>query len=302
MFTRSLLCVVWMLALGGCVSYRLGANDLLEPNSQLAARGEAAPRPTPMTRAIPPPFTVTEESLAADFGRVALTRVESDPLKRLIVFCGGSAFRQDVRGALTARELVPFGDVWTFDYPGYGRSDGSADPAEFDALTRSLARRIDAAFTDGRRGRLVFWGHSFGGGVCAKLAAAVGTPSDLVLVGAFQDYQSVVRARARRLAGPLGLLIRPVIAADVPNPDIVETLGDYEGGIVLAAIREDVVVPFSASADLERRLRMLGKRTRLVSFTGGDHVRFYEAEDFEPGMRRALEGVMAKAPSRAPRR
>lgn len=284
------------LLLGGCVPYRLSGSDLLEPNAQLLARGQAVPRPAPMTQAIPAPYRVTEERLAAGFGEIALTRVETDPDKPLIVFCGGSAFRQDERGAFTTRQLVPFGDVWTFDYPGYGRSDGGAQPAEFDALTRSLAARIDAAFAGERRGPLVFWGHSFGGGACARLAAAVRTPSDLVLVGAFRDYQSAVRARARRLVGPLALLVRPVIAPDVPNADMVETLRAYDGDVVVAAIREDRIVPFSASAELERALRSLGKRTQLVTFTGGDHVRFYAARDFLPRMRRALEAAGVRSP------
>jgi fermentation-respiration switch protein FrsA (DUF1100 family) len=158
-------------------------------------------------------------------------------------------------------------------------------------LTRTLAARVDAAFAGERRGRLVFWGHSFGGGACARLAAAVRTPSDLALVGAFRNYQSAVRTRARRLVGPLAVLVRPVIGADVPNADMVETLRAYQGAVIVAAIRDDEIVPLSASAQLERALRQAGKRTRLLVFTGGDHVRFHAADDFEPRMREALSGI-----------
>ncbi len=290
---RLLVVAAGALALAACVPYRLGAADLLDTNALAAARGDVITPGTPLREAAPAPYRVSEERVAAPFGAIALTRVESDPRRPLVLFCGGSGFRQEVRGAVSARALSAHGDVWLFDYPGYGASGGSGAPAEFDALVTALAARIDAAYAQGRSGDLVLWGHSFGGGVCARLSAAVRTPSTLVLVGAFQSYPEVVRARANRLVGPLGRLIKPVIAPDMPDADIVQVLRHYRGGVLVAASREDVTVPFAASARLAERLRASNLRTELLAFEGGDHVAFEEWADFEPRMRRALATARA---------
>jgi len=293
---RTSLLVMTALVLGACVPYRLGAADLLNTNAQIAARGETIAPGVPIRQAAPADaFRVSEEGVPAPWGEIALTRVESDPGRPLIVFCGGNAFRQDVRGAITARALSRVGDVWLFDYPGYGRSAGRGAPDEFDALVPALAARIERAFAEGRSGDLVFWGHSFGGGTCSRLAAAVKRPSSLVLVGAFQTFEAVVRARANRLAGPLGRLLRPAIAADVPDTDIVRTLAGYEGPIVVAASRADAVVPFSASAALARRLQTARLRAEFVTFDAGDHVRFQDWPNLHARVARGL----AAAPSPA---
>lgn len=296
---RMLLPITTALALSACVPYRLGAADLLETNAQVAGRGGLIRTGMFIRQAAPARYEVSEENVPAAWGPFALTRVESDPTRPLVVFCGGSAFRQDVRGAVTAQALSLHGDVWLFDYPGYGRSSGRGTPDEFDALVPALAARIDRAFTEGRSGDLVLWGHSFGAGVCARLAAAVRRPSSLVLLGAFQNYEAVVRARAVRAAGPLGRLVRPMIAPDVPRTDIAVTLADYGGAIVVAASREDRVVPFSASSALGRRLRTSGRRAQVIVFETGEHVRFQDWPDFQARMAEALGSARTQAPQHA---
>lgn len=284
------LALVGVLAVGGCVT--LGGDELLQSDQELIRAGGSIRPGLPMKQMrLPPGYAVTEEFLAADFGRVALTRVESDPSRPLIVFCGGNAFRQDVAGAGDAEQLIAFGDVWTFDYPGFGRSQGEASPAAFEALTRTLSERIDAAFRNGRTGDLVFWGHSFGGGACAELAAAVRTPSHIVLMAAFRDWRAVVRAQAKRFTGPLASLVKPRIAENVPDLDVVEALGDYRGAILVLASRSDRLVPFAVTAELERTLRAAGRRTKLVSFPSADHGRFLHT----PGFRTTMQGALAEA-------
>ena len=283
------LLIVVGLAVTACVPYRLGAADLLATNAQVAARGEVIDPVVSIRQAAPADvYRVTEERVAAPWGDLALTQVESDPRRPLIVFCGGSAFRQDVRGAVTAKALSKHGDVWLFDYPGFGRSGGRGAPEDFDALAPAMAARIEQAYVGGRTGPLVLVGHSFGGGVCARLAAATRSPSSLVLVGAFQTYESVVQARAARAAGPLGRLIKPVIASDVPRTDIVEALADYQGPIIIVGSRDDRIVPYRASAKLAWRLRAANKHVELVPFETGEHVAFQTWPGFETRLAQAL--------------
>ena len=97
-----------------------------------------------------------------------------------------------------------------------------------------------------------------------------------------------MRARAARAAGPLGRLIRPVIAPDVPRTDMVRTLADYDGPIIVAASRNDQVVPYRASAELARSLRAVNRRAELVSFETGEHVAFQTWPGFKTRLAQAL--------------
>lgn len=142
------LLVTAAVALSGCVPYRLGAVDLLETNEQIADRGTAVRSGPSIRGTLSERYAVIEETLATPKGTLALTRLERDPRRPLVVFCGGSAFRQDVRGAATAEALTAHGDVWLFDYPGYGRSGGRGAPEEFDAVIPAVAARIDQAYAD----------------------------------------------------------------------------------------------------------------------------------------------------------
>lgn len=289
MLARIASAAVAALALSGCVT--LDGDRLLPTDKQILGAGGFIRPGLPMKQArLAPGYTVTEEVLTADFGRLALTRVESDPAKPLIVHCGGNTFRQDVVGAGAVEQMVPFGDVWMFDYPGFGRSGGDPGRVAFDALNRALSKRIDAAFASGRTGDLVFWGHSFGGGPCARLAATVRMPSHIVLMATFRDYDTVARAHVKRRIGPLSPLIRTPLAPDVPDLDIVDALSAYKGAVIALAARDDRVVPYAVTVDLERRLRTAGRRTKLVTFPTADHSRFLQA----PGFRVRVQAALAE--------
>jgi pimeloyl-ACP methyl ester carboxylesterase len=56
----------------------------------------------------------------------------------------------------------------------------------------------------------------------------------------------------------------------------------------LGASRQDLVVPFGASADLARRLQAPGRRVELIAFETGDHVHFQDWPAFEARIARAL--------------
>lgn len=221
-------------------------------------------------------LNVTEETLAASFGPVALTRFEHGEPRPLIVFCGGNMFRRSVTGPRMVEALAPFGDVWIFDYPGYGGSAGEGRPVEFDAMAAVVSARVDRAFAEGRQGDLAFWGHSLGGLVCSDLAGRSRTPSDLVLVATFQSFDQVIRAGAAARAGPLAALVRPVVGDDVPKLDIARSLAGYGGTAIVVAARDDAVVPWLASDRLERTLRRQGVETQRIDLSSGDHSRIHE--------------------------
>ena len=277
------------VALSGCYPYRLSGIDLVPTDQRLAASGyrlESGPPLADVGRRLG--LSVIEEDLQAPFGRVALTRFEHPEPRPLIVFCGGNMFRREIRGPKIVELLSPYGDVWIFDYPGYGDTAGAGRPDEFDALGAVIATRVDRAFTEGRPGGLTFWGHSLGGAVCGDLAGRSATPSDIVLVATFQSFDQVVRAGATARAGPLGVLVRPVLDEDLPTFDIARSLHGYGGTAVVVAARDDATVPYLASGRLEQALRRQGVATRLIAIPTGDHARIHETPGLIAQVREAL--------------
>jgi len=281
------------VTLGGCYPYRLSGDNVVPTDRRLVAAGVRMTPGEPLAElGARLGLTVTEETLAASFGTVALTRFEHATPRPLIVFCGGNMFRR----TQTAQRMVPLlaalGDVWIFDYPGYGDSAGDGTPDQFKATNQVLAARVDRAFSGhGRSGDLAFWGHSLGGTVCGDLAGRTARPSDIVLVSTFQSFDQVIRAGADQRAGLLGALVRPVLAPDVPGFDVARSLQGYGGAAVVVAARNDATVPFIASARLERALRHQGVTTRLIVLPSGDHSRIHETPGLIDQIAEALKAA-----------
>lgn len=286
----SLICAMAAATLlGGCYPYRMTGEDLIPTDARLAASGYRLTPGIPLAEmGARLGLSVTEETLDAPFGSIALTRFEHAQPRPLIVFCGGNMFRREVGGQRIAALLEPLGDVWIFDYPGYGDSAGEGRPEEFTAMGRAISARVDRAFAEGRTGDLAFWGHSLGGTVCADLADRAGTPSDVVLVATFQSFDQVVRAGASARAGPLGMLVRPILDEDLPAYDIARSLDGYGGTAIVVAARDDATVPFLASSRLEQFLRREGVATRMIVVPAGDHSRIHETPGLLPQIAEAL--------------
>lgn len=289
---RAALALAGCVAVAGCYPYKLAGDDVVPTDQRLAASGyRFAPGPTLADVGARLGLSVSEETLVAPFGPVALTRFEHSEPRPLIVFCGGNMFRRETAGTRMVETLAPLGDVWIFDYPGYGASAGQGLPEDFDAMGGVVAARVDRAFADGRGGDLAFWGHSLGGLVCSDLAGRSRTPSDLVLVATFQSFDQVIRAGAAARVGPLSVLVRPVVGDDVPALDIARALAGYGGTAIVVAARDDDVVPWLASDRLEKTLRRQGVTTERIDIPSGDHSRMHET----PGLMAQIGMALTRA-------
>ena len=167
--------------------------------------------------------------------------------------------------------------VLLVEYPGYGRSGGSPSEqsvqAAYVAAYDSLVARpeIDPD-------RVVFFGHSLGGGAVCALARQR-RPAALVLLSTFTS----VRPLASRYWAP-GFLVRDPF-------DNLEVLRAYDGPVLIAHGRSDDLVSF----DHARRLRAAAARGRLLEFPGGHRDTPPDWDRFTPKIVDflAAEGVLA---------
>ncbi len=269
------------VVLGGC-GVPLPA-DTVKNNAYIAAHGITLPHHPTSAGHYAAGTTVTAEDLAAPFGRLHLVRVESDPKKPLIVFCGGRSFREESSGADIAMPLSAFGDMVLYDYPGFGSSGGSGTRAEFAAAEKVLAAKVQK-LAAGRQGKVIFWGHSLGGGICASLAAHTPIPSALVLATTFADYDDF----KRNLLGPFAGLIRLQVPADVIAYNAPALLKNYGGKIFVLALTKDETVAYPIQQRLAERLKAEGRKPIVVTLEGTDHSGVHALPDFRSRMKAAL--------------
>jgi len=266
--------------LSGCVSL---PEDTVKTNAYMAAHHVTLPHDPASAGHYAPGTSVITEDLTAPFGSLHTVRVESDGQKPLIVFCGGRSFREEAHGASIAEPLSLFGDVILYDYPGFGSSGGSGTRAEFAAAEKVLAARV-VTLAANRRGPVIFWGHSLGGGICASLAAHTKVASSLVLATTFGHYDDF----KRDLLGPLAGLVTLRVPEDVIAFNTPVLLKDYGGKIFVITLSQDATVPYAIQKRLAETLRKDGHKVTVVGLDGANHSDVHANPGFRSRMKAAF--------------
>jgi fermentation-respiration switch protein FrsA (DUF1100 family) len=147
--------------------------------------------------------------------------------------------------------------VMTFDYRGYGRSEGR--PSEEGILQDARAARAWLAERTGVGERdIVLMGRSLGGAVALDLAAKDGARG-LVLASTFTSLPDVGAFHMRWL--PTRLLMTERL-------DSLAKIKDYHGPILISHGDADTVIPY------DHGLKLYGAANgpkRFITIYGGDH-------------------------------
>jgi len=170
--------------------------------------------------------------------------------------------------------------VMTFDYRGYGRSEG--EPDEEGVLKDARAAR---AWLAGRAGvaerDIVLMGRSLGGAVAIDLAAEDGARA-LILQNTFTSLPAVAGEQVAWL--PFSLLMRNRLNS-------LKKLPRYHGPLLLSHGDADGLIPFEQS---QRLFAAANEPKQFVPIPGGGHN-----DPQTPEYYRALDGFIAGLP-RAP--
>lgn len=221
--------------------------------------------------------------IETSFGGLHYVLAALDNSRPLIVFCGGAKFRESVRGAAEMRALWTFGDILFFDYPGFGRSAGQGTLAEFTEAEQAV--RAFAENLARQRGcRLIFWGHSFGGGFAAALAAGASLPSTLVLEGTFSCINDIVKSRA----GLLAPFVHAALQPGVVHYPIPKLLAGYRHPVIVVASRRDEVIRFAVTKKLAEDLRRAGCKVSFIALAKPPHEALFTDKDYRPALKQAL--------------
>jgi len=269
----SALCAALMLS--GCMTVSVPEGQFFYPNSR--AENIALP--------IGPAIGAGEDlSLPYSGGAVAATRVRGGSANApLILYCGGNLFRRGAQGAGVATDLAQFGDVLMFDYPGYGETPGRADFASFRAAGEAVAATARAqADREGRK--LIAWGHSLGGPVCAEAGRAV--RADAIVL---ETTTPTARAAVDEMIGLWRPLVRVRLAPALKTVDVPATLDGYGGKVLVLEAGRDRTLPPALSWELARSLQARGVAVERLSFPNASHDDIARQPDFVDRVRAALD-------------
>lgn len=200
------------------------------------------------------PAKVTHEFIDIGDERIAASRiVPANPHANepLIIMCGGNSSDRIMSGVYYAQKTLAYGELFAFDYPGYGDSTGKADTASLKALQAGMAAYIDA---HGHGRPLVLWGHSLGGFICAELASRSREVDAIVLeTTALNAKEAADKMKPWFL--PF-LTLKPV--ESLAAYDTARTLAGFKGPILELGAGRDGTLPIPLARSLAKALEARG--------------------------------------------
>lgn len=274
---KQIVAILGAAGLTGCLSVQVPEDNFFYPETRLEAE-----RIT-LEDSAPWPGAVERLTIPTDGGPVAAAfipgQTEGGPL---ILYCGGNLFRMRSHLAYAAEKLAPFGGAILFDYPGYGDTPGEADMASFRRVGTAVADYARArADADGRR--LITWGHSLGGPVCAEIAAH--SRADAVVL---ETTTPTARAAVNQMVGLWRPLVRVQLAEPLETIDIPGALSGYGGRVVVLEAGRDDTLPAALSRTLARDLERNGVAVQRLVFPQAGHLDIAEQPDFRERLTTAL--------------
>lgn len=271
--TQMIIAAAAAISVGGC-SVNVPENAFLYPDARIAAEKiELTPGPAM-------PASAQTLTLPYAGGQLATTRLSSAKGDRapLILFCGGNMFRQSAYGGLVGEQLSAFGDVLLFDYPGYGASTGASDIASMKAAVATMAAHARTT-ADREQRRLILWGHSLGGTVCAE--GAVNAKADVLVL---ETTTPSANAVVQETLGWKRVLVRVRLAQPLAEIDIPSTLAEYPGQIIVLEAGRDTVLPPVLSRRLAQALTAKGRSVDHMVFAEAGHNDVHSQADFRSRM------------------
>ncbi len=202
--------------------------------------------------------------------------------KPLVVSCVGTSADRYRGGFYYTRKAIDNADVLIFDYPGYNDSPGTATAKNFVKAGAAVAEFLKSEKQ--RTGRkLIAFGHSLGGFVCADLVERSGVFDGMIIETSAQNIEQVVKARTPPV---IGIFLKPKIDNSLRAFDIAKSLNDFEGPILVLGAKKDKVLKVKLSRQLFSNLQAQGNDVTYEEFEDSGHEDVYKANKFPSVMRR----------------
>ena len=211
--------------------------------------------------------------------------------KPLIVYCGGTTWDIPNHGGLTAWSLTPYGDVALWDYPGYGLSKGDPGIANIKTAADAILATLEKVKRTPDQ-KVVFWGQSLGGFVCAEMAEKAANPEALILMTTAPSADAAARYLAPRFLRPF---MRVRLAPAIAQYDIVRALDGFDAPILVVGAGKDDILPASLSRKLHDALSAAGHHVTYAESPKRDHFDIIRDKDLAPVLNSFLNEASGKS-------
>ena len=216
---------------------------------------------------------------------VAWSLVSRDDAGRpLIGRCGGNASTRQRTGFLYSAAAIGHGDVFLFDYVGSGETGGEVNTANFLAMHEGLVTAIRERAA-GRR--LILWGHSLGGFVCADLARSLPETDGVILEATARNASEVAKAWTPWYAGPF---VHVKIEEGLKAYDNANSLKAFKGPVLVLGAAQDKTLPVQLARSMSKALENLALDVVYVEFKDGGH----SSLPGQPGYNDAINAFFAR--------
>lgn len=230
-------------------------------------------------------------TIPSDAGAIYLRIARGpDPGKPLIIYCGGNTWDIPSHGDITSWSVAPFGDAALWDYPGFGRSEGKPSVANFERAAEAISSAIERLKRSPDQ-KVIYWGQSLGGFVCADMAAKAKHADALVLVTTAPTAKAAARYLAPWYLRPF---IRVRLAPEVAQYDNIAALDGFNAPMLVIGAQKDEVLPVKLSRELRDELMANGHRVTYAEFPKADHFTIIRQEDLGPVIRSFLDELPAR--------
>lgn len=224
-------------------------------------------------RPIPEPVSYTNRFIGEGASRVAVTfysnaaqpNTAALASRPLVVHCAGNAGDRYNTGLSYATKALPWADVLVFDYPGYGDTPGPASAGAFEAVAKTITDHVTAI--SGER-KLVFWGHSLGGFVCARLAASVPGADGLILETTAPNAAAVAKAWTPSYAR---MVVRTQVAPSLASYDVVGDAARVNGPVLVLGATKDATLPVALARKISDGLKSRNATVTYQEFPDARH-------------------------------
>ena len=177
-------------------------------------------------------------------------------------------------------------ELFTFDYRGYGRSDGKVDTAKIIADSKLVLKFLQSR-NQKKETPIILWGQSLGGILAARALGEMKKRSfirGIVIEASFASYRSIGQSAGGRVCFPLGYLAYLILSDSYSIQEMLPTFSPIRTIVIHG--NADPVVPYEKG----REIFALAKEPKdFLEIDKGGHLNWHHLKNYAPQRKQLLK-------------
>ena len=179
-------------------------------------------------------------------------------------------------------------ELFTFDYRGYGRSEGTVDTAKIIADAKLVLKFIQKRNRE-KKVPIIPYGQSLGGILMARALGEMEKDPLIrltIIEGSFSSYQDIGKDHARNIFFPFAYLAQLLISDRYAIREFLPKLSPIHTVVIHGSA--DSIVPYSHGKEL---FRLLKEPKTFLEIPQGGHLNWHHMKEYKK-QRKSLSKIM----------